>query len=249
MYPILISIGRIHIYTHGVMIVLGIILGSLVLYLLARKKGYKTGFLFDTIIYSIFGGLIGARLAYVIFYYNQFANFKEIFFIWYGGLISYGGIIGGLMVAWLILHFKKKNISAWFDIAIIGLMVGWAIGRIGCLLAGDSLGIVSASKLAIWGRLPTQLFESIWALIVVALCYWLIKQKENWGLPSGFIFWTGIAGYAIGRFAIDFFRDEQVIFWVLKAGQLFSLLVFLVAIFIIGMTIKRLKFNQVKKEP
>jgi len=248
MYPILFSIGRVHIYTHGVMIVLGIILGSVLLYLMAQKKGFETDFLFDTIVYSIFAGLIGARLAYIILYHNQFANFKEMLFIWYGGLTSFGGIICGFLVSWAILHYKKKPVGEWFDIGIIGFLVGWAVGRVGCLLAGDSLGIVSASKIAIWGRLPSQLFESIWAIILAAVCYFIYLKKSKWNLPDGFIFLAGVSGYAIGRFAIDFFRDEPLILNFLKASQIFSLLIFIIAAFIMGVMIKRLRTNSPRRE-
>jgi len=227
---------------------LGIIIGSLLLYLLAKKKDLETDFLFDTIVYSVFAGLIGARLAYIVIYHNQFASLKEMLFIWYGGLVSFGGMIGGFLVAWAILHYKKKPVGEWFDLGIIGFLVGWGIGRIGCLLAGDSLGIVSASKLAIWGRLPTQLFESLWVLIVAGACYWLSIKKPAWNLPDGFIFLAGIGGYAIGRFIIDFFRDEAAIFYSFKASQLASFLIFVIVAFMMGVMIKRLKTHHLREE-
>lgn len=225
MYPILFSIWKINVYTHGVFIALGSIFGGIVIYFLAKKASLKTNFIFDLIVFSIIGGLIGARLLYVIVYFHSFRNITEIFYIWYGGLISYGGIIGGLLVAALYLRVKKENILKWFDLGVVGLSIGWVFGRIGCFLSGDSFGLVSNSSLAIWGRLPTQLFESFWSLMIAVICYFGLNIQKKRNLPDGLIFALGIGLYSLGRFVIDFWRDEPFYLWHLKAGQLGSLVI------------------------
>lgn len=230
MYPILFTVGKVNVYTHGLMIVLGALIGGYLLYYLAKIRQLDTQFLFDLIIYSMLGGIIGARLLYVIIYYYQFASPLEMLYIWYGGLISYGGIAGGLLVAWLILKRKNQNIWQWFDIGIIGLLVGWAVGRIGCLLNGDSVGMIINSKIAIWGHLPTPIFESIWCLIVAGISYYLLKNKDKYVLPNGFIFWTSVGLYGLGRAVIDYFRDENSLLWILKSGQIGGLAILFIAI-------------------
>lgn len=241
MYPIIWHFGRLSIYTHGVMIALGAIAGGVILYLIARKQNYRTDFLFDIIVYSLFGGIIGAHILYVILYHNQFESFKEILFIWNGGLVSYGGIIGGFLVAWLFLYLKKENVLRWFDLGIIGLMIGWAFGRIGCLLNGDCVGIISAAKIAIWGRIPTQLFESIWVAVVALICYLGLKIKNERQLPDGIIFLAGIGLYALGRFVIDFWREETLFIWFMKASQFGSLVLLILTIIAIIILIKKEK--------
>ena len=126
----------------------------------------------------------------------------------------------------------------WFDIGIIGLFVGWAFGRIGCLLNGDSLGILSKSKIAIWGHLPTQIFESLWSVMIAILCFWLLRKKADLKLPDGIIFWIGMGSYGLGRFIIDFFIDENKIFFFLKPGQIGSLVILIIAIIVIYFTMK-----------
>jgi len=232
MYPILLSIGRVNVYTHGFMIALGAVLGGLVIYFLAKKDNLNIAILFDLIAYSLLGGLVGARLLYIVLYPSQFNGFWDMLAIWYGGLVSFGGLAVGLFIAWLFLKAKREPVYKWFDIGIIGLLGGWAIGRIGCLLNGDSLGIISASKIAIWGRLPTQLFESIWSLVVAGICFWLLAKKKAL-LPDGVIFWFGLGSYALGRFVIDFFLDENKIFLSLRPGQIGSLALFLLAFIIV----------------
>lgn len=239
MYPILVSIGGLNIYTHGLLIALGGLAGGFSIYYLAKRNSFKTNFIFDLIVYSLLGGLVGARILYVIIYYNQLNSFWEVFYIWYGGLISYGGFIGGLLIAALFLSIKKEKILAWFDIGIIGLNIGWFFGRLGCLLAGDSFGLVSGNKVAIWGRIPTQLFESILGLIIAVICYFGLKYKNNHRLPDGLVFLSGIGFYGIGRFIIDFWRDENIVLWQLKTGQLGSLFTILLAIISIIILLKK----------
>lgn len=232
MYPILFSIGSVNFYTHGVAIALGAFLGGLVIFYLAKKEGLSRKNLFDLLVYSLFLGIIGARIVYLIFYYYQFPNWKEMLLIWYGGLVSFGGIIGGFLAAGLILRKRGENILKWFDIGIIGLYVGWIFGKIGCLLSGDTLGIISQSKIAIWGQIPVALFEPIWAGLLIIGLYLLLVQKR-WQLKNGFIFLVGLAGYALGRFVIDFWRVGRIIILHLKSSQLASLGIILICLIII----------------
>lgn len=232
MYPILLSVGRINVYSHGLMIAIGAAIGGYLVYVLAKRRGLNTSILFDVIVYSLLGGLVGARLLYLILYPNQFSGFIAMISIWYGGLVSFGGIVAGLFIAWAILKAKKEPVSQWFDIGIIGLFVGWIFGRIGCLLNGDSLGIMSASKIAIWGRIPTQIFESILAMLITILCLWLLRKKADLKLPDGLIFLIGIGTYGLGRFIIDFYLDENNFFLFLNTSQIGSIILFLIALII-----------------
>jgi phosphatidylglycerol:prolipoprotein diacylglycerol transferase len=228
LYPILFSIGSVHIYTHGLLLVFGAIVGGLIIYSLTLKEKLSTKSLLDNLVFTLLGGIIGARIAYIIFYYNQFIGWKEFFIISYGGLISYGGIIGGLLVFYLILRYQHQRILEWFDLGIPGLMIGWAIGRIGCLLSGDSLGIKTASKIAIWGRVPTQLFESVFSILIGGFLVWLILSRFGKRFNEGSIFLAGLGLYSLGRFIIDFWRDESTLFWFIKPGQLVSVIILII---------------------
>lgn len=234
MYPILFSLGKVNFYTHGLMIAIGSILGGFVIFYLAKQEKLPTNFLFDLLVLSLFFGIIGARIAYVIYYYYQFENWYEMLFAWYGGLVSFGGILFGFLAAGLILKRKKQNILHWFDLGIIGLLMGWAFGRIGCLLSGDVQGIISTSGLAIWGRMPVALFESIWSIIIAGLLFCLYRFRRNFirRYPHGLIFFSGLALYAAGRFGIDFFRQENVVFFI-KTGQIASLIIFISAVLVL----------------
>ncbi|KKQ17524.1 MAG: Prolipoprotein diacylglyceryl transferase [Berkelbacteria bacterium GW2011_GWA1_36_9] len=234
MYPILFSLGQVNFYTHGLLIAIGCLIGGYFIYALARKEQLPTNFLFDLLVLSLLLGIVGARLAYVIAYYYQFGNWHEMFFLWYGGLVSFGGLIFGFLTAGLILKRKQQNILHWFDLGVIGLLIGWAFGRIGCFLSGDVFGIESTSRLSIWGTLPVALFEAIWSLMVAGILFYLYTVKRNFinQFPNGFIFYLGLALYTLGRFLIDFFRQEDV-FYILKGGQIASLVIFVSAVLIL----------------
>jgi phosphatidylglycerol:prolipoprotein diacylglycerol transferase len=229
MYPILFSFGKVIIYSHGVMVSLGMILGGLVLYRLAKLEKLKTGFILELLIYSIVGGLLGARALYLILYANQFTGWKQMLEIWNGGMVSFGGMAIALIVAYFYLKNKKQNIFHWFDLGIIAMAVGWAIGRIGCFLNGDSTGIPTPSILGIWGRYPTALFETVLLLAISIFCFWLYQRIKNiW--PSGLIFCLAIGLYGLGRFFIDFVQDEPIWFWHLRYGQIGSLILIILAL-------------------
>jgi len=94
------------------------------------------------------------------------------------------------------------------------------------------LGIVINSHLAIWGRIPVTIFESIWAILIAIFCYLLLLRKDKYFLPDGLIFLSGLGLYAFGRLGLDFLRDEDISFWIFKTGQVGSL-IFLIIIAII----------------
>lgn len=229
MYPILFSIGPINIYTHGLMMAIGVLVGGGIIFCLAKKEQMPRNFLFDLLIYVFFAGIIGARILYVIFYSDQFTYWREMFYIWNGGLISYGGIVGGFLVAAWILKRKKQDILRWFDIGIIGVLIGWAFGRLGCFFSGDIPGVDSSSWLAVRGQIPVSLFEAVWVLILGIFLYLLSQKKQEFlRRRSGLIFFLGMAGYFLGRFIIDFWRAEPIVLY-LKAGQIGALLLFLIS--------------------
>jgi len=232
MHPILFRIGQVNFYTHGLMIALGALVGGWVIYLLAKKEKLPTKSLIDLLVYSLFLGVIGARIVYLILYYYQFSNWHEAFYIWYGGLVSYGGMIGGFLTAGLILKKRRQNILKWFDIGIIGMLIGWSLGKIGCFLSGDIVGIASGSKIAIDGQIPVSLLESGWALVLALILIYLFIAKKDFfaRFRDGLIFFLGIGGYALGRFIIDFTRADNIFILSLKAGQIASLVVLLISI-------------------
>ncbi|MFN3966533.1 MAG: prolipoprotein diacylglyceryl transferase, partial [Endomicrobiia bacterium] len=94
MFPELLRIGPISIKTYGFFVAVGFLAGINYAKFLARKESIKPEIILDLSLYIIVSGLIGARILYVLLNWDFYRkNLIEIFFIWSGGLVLYGGII------------------------------------------------------------------------------------------------------------------------------------------------------------
>lgn len=228
MYPILLRTNNITIYSFGLFVILGILIGVIILYVLARKLDLKisNGKFFDYTIYVLFAGMIGARLFYIIFHITNFKNnFLQIITSWPAGLSFYGGLISGLFVMILLLR-KNKDILKWLDIGLISTMYGLAIGMFGCFLNGSYYGKpmnlsfgVTYTKLESFAINvlnqkvhATQLYEMIVVLIIATfLLIFVVKQKNR--LTAGITFFIGIIFYGIWKIINDYiflYKPEMI---------------------------------------
>jgi phosphatidylglycerol:prolipoprotein diacylglycerol transferase len=225
MYPELFRIGGLIFYTHGVLAVLGIIIGSLLIYLLAKKQRLKTDYLFDNIVYSVLAGIVFARVTYFIIYHEQFSNFREIFYLWQGGMVSYGGFIPGFIIFVLLLRAQKAELSKWLSIASIAFPVGLFWGRLGNIFAGEYSGVATTSSFSLGGLVPVPAYEAILLVMISAGLFLMYKKANRMFEKHAFAILT--MSYALGRFVIDFWRDENKILFNISLGQMVSLLLFI----------------------
>lgn len=225
MYPELFRIGGLIFYTHGVLAVLGIIIGSLIVYLLAKKQRLKTDYLFDNIVYSVLTGIVFARVTYFIIYHDQFSTFREIFYLWQGGMVSYGGFIPGFIVFVLLLRTQKVEISRWLSITSIAFPAGLFWGRLGNIFAGEYSGVATMSKFSLGGLVPVPAYEAILLALISAGLFLMYKKANKMFEKHAFAILA--MSYTFGRFIIDFWRDESKIFLNISLGQTVSLLLFI----------------------
>jgi len=230
-YPILFKIGGLTFYTHGVLAVLGIVVCAIIMDKLARGEHLDRTLLFDNIVWSILIGIIGARITYFLLYRDQFTATSQIFYLQNGGLVSFGGFIPAALVFYLLWKYQKQPVAKWFDILSVGFAAGMVLGRLGNLMAGEYAGVASGSRLAIAGVLPINVFEGIWVAIVAIILYLIYRRTKN--KIDGIIAWMCVFLYGLGRFVIDFWRDEKIIFWHLNLSQITSLILALIAAIII----------------
>lgn len=243
-HPIFLQIGGFTLYTHGIMAVLGIILGSYIIYLLAKREKLDTTYLFDNVVFAVLVGIIGARVSYFIMYRDQFSSFSEIFYLWQGGMVSYGGFIPGIITFVLLLRGQKAKINKWLPISSIGFMAGLILGRIGNIFAGEYAGIATTSKYNLGGYIPVTLYECL--LIVIILAVSSIIYAKNTYLKK-YLFVIFILLYTSGRFIIDFWRDESKVFLHISIGQIVSLLIFIITtIILITELVKERKSNGIR---
>jgi prolipoprotein diacylglyceryltransferase len=146
MHPTILSFGSVTIHSYGLMIAIGFGFGLVLMYFLGKREGLPAGRLMDLAFWVALGGIIGARLIYILIRWNEYitplvteGDFK-VFRIWQGGLTFYGGLLGGLLVGLILLRRWRLPVLQVMDIAGPALAVGQAFGRIGCLLAGCCWG-------------------------------------------------------------------------------------------------------------
>jgi phosphatidylglycerol:prolipoprotein diacylglycerol transferase len=129
------------IHTYGLMMVIGFITAIWVIRRLSRKITPDPQLITNAALYSLIAGVGGARLFYVIHYWDKFSNdLRSIFAIWNGGLELLGGVLLAITVIILYLIYHKLPIRQYLDILAIGLMAALIFGRIGCFLNGCCFG-------------------------------------------------------------------------------------------------------------
>lgn len=142
-------IGKtIPIHSYGFMMAIGFFVGIFVARWRAKKEGIDPNVISDLGIYVLCAGVIGSRLFFVIENFDEYSgHLLDIFKIYQGGLVFYGGLICSFVVLFIIV--KKRNLSALkiMDVLLPSVVLGLAFGRIGCFLNGCCYGDVASSSL------------------------------------------------------------------------------------------------------
>lgn len=250
MHPILFSIGPVVLYSYGAMMVLGFLLTIWLAGRAARKlppelRAISEEQVVDFTCWSLLGGIVGGRLLYVLLQWPFFAQAPlEVFALWHGGLVWYGGFFGGLLSGYGYTRAQGLNFLRVLDQFIPFGVLGHAVGRIGCFLNGCCYG----KPTDLWcgvdfsgqGQrvLPTQLFETIG----LSLLFLILRRLQRPALlrQSGRVFGCYLSGYGLLRFVLEFMRgDQHPWFAGLTLQQLICIIVFLAGLALIRRRDKR----------
>lgn len=223
MRPVLLQFGDFKLYSFGLMAALAMIVPGLVLVRpLIRRRGVSADFAYELIVAAGVGGFVGARIYYLIENYAAIkadfwgTAFGGIGFVWYGGLI--GGFLA--VVGWTLVRHIPLDVIA--NAMAPAVAMGYAIGRIGCQLAGDGdYGKVSGLPWAMGyphGTVPTPPGERvqptpIYEVIVMSFVVWILWRlatrydKSGWWTFGWFLILS-----AVERFAVELVRRNPVWF-------------------------------------
>jgi phosphatidylglycerol---prolipoprotein diacylglyceryl transferase len=230
-YPLTIHLGPVTITGFGLMMMLAFILAGWAIQLELRRRGFDEEYAADIVIGAVIGGLVGAKLWYVVL--TGEGPFSRGGFVWYGGFL--GGVLGVLFNSWR----KRVPIALTADLVAPALALGYAVGRVGCFVVGDDYGIPTSLPWAVKFPLglppttvanltqfhvtfppgtnpatlvavhPTEVYETILMLLATA---WLWRRR-NHQHATGWLFACYLLIAGVERFAIEFLRakDDRVL--------------------------------------
>ncbi len=254
MFRILAHIGPLTLYAYGAMLALAFVCGTLLAVRRASRQGIPAEQVVDLVFIILAASLAGARLLFVALNWDYYAaHLLDIFKLWEGGLVFYGGLISGAAAA--VWYLRKKRLPVWTfaDIIAPSIGLGIAFGRLGCFLNGCCYGHISpgfglcfpardnppvfAEQLAAGliapdaacslPVIPTQLYDALAGLAIMFILLGLERYKKF----EGALFWFLVFFYSVSRFMTEIFRSYEANFRFscLTVSQLISVVLFCVS--------------------
>ncbi|HUL02514.1 MAG TPA: prolipoprotein diacylglyceryl transferase [Gemmatimonadales bacterium] len=228
-YPLVLRLGPLSLTGYGLMMMAGFLMAGWAMQLDLRQRGFDEEYAADIVVAAVIGGLVGAKLWYVIVAGDLDALFRRGGFVWYGGLI--GGVVAVLLNGW------RLGVPARYTMEIAGapLALGYAIGRVGCFLVNDDYGIPTSlpwgvkfphglppSTVAELQRLnvtfpagtdpnmvvavhPTQIYETV-LMFLVFVWLWQLRSHRH---AVGWRFGVYLLLAAVERFLVEFVRAKD----------------------------------------
>jgi phosphatidylglycerol:prolipoprotein diacylglycerol transferase len=135
-----IHVGPLAIRPHGVLIAAGFLAGALLMRRATRKAGIADETLWRILEWSLVGGLVGMRVAWLAGNWDEVESIVDVFAVWHGGMSLLGGLAGGVLVGGFMVRRAGLPLVPMLDMAAPGIALGIAIGRVSDLIIGDHLG-------------------------------------------------------------------------------------------------------------
>ncbi|RXZ78735.1 prolipoprotein diacylglyceryl transferase [Paenibacillaceae bacterium] len=230
--PIAFQLGPIPVHWYGVILGSAALIGLLLAVQEGKRFGLSPDFFMDLLLLGVPSAIIGARIYYVAFKWDEYRdNWVDIFKIWNGGIAIYGALIGAILCG--IIYFKRKGYNFWriADICAPGLIVGQMIGRWGNFINQEAYGgetsesflreslhlpgwivdqmwVVNQAGEGAYHH-PAFLYESLWSFVGLILLFILRRQSF---LRAGELLMSYFIWYSIGRFFIEGVRTDSLAF-------------------------------------
>jgi phosphatidylglycerol:prolipoprotein diacylglycerol transferase len=244
-HPFSYSFGALSFTGFGLAVLLAFVIAQLICQRELVRRGHDAEYIGDLVFAAVVGGLVGAKLYYVIL-------MGDVSTLWSrGGFVFWGGLIGGILAVLAVIRKKGLNMQRIADVAGIGIAAAYAVGRTGCWAVGDDYGRPWNSALAVKfpegappstaGNMhamfgtpipagvspdtvlsvyPTQLLEVALG-VVMFLVLWRLRDHKH---AEGWLFGVYMVLAGIERFVVEFLRaKDDRFFGGLTMAQLIAL--------------------------
>jgi phosphatidylglycerol:prolipoprotein diacylglycerol transferase len=236
MLPVLFRVGPFPVHSWGVFLMLGFLLATARTVKNARRYRIPADAVWDIALWGLLGGVVGARLVYVLLSWGEFAkNPLSALHLWEGGMTFYGGLFGGILAG--VLACRARGVDVWdmADLAALAFPIGYAFGRVGCFLNGCCYGgqcdiswLAARFHTADGGLTAPSHPAQLYSALAGVLMYALLVPLENRRRFRGQLMLAFLFVYSVYRFLIEFVREgvtaQTTSLLGLTQGQVASLL-------------------------
>jgi phosphatidylglycerol:prolipoprotein diacylglycerol transferase len=245
--PILFELGPLTIRWYGLLIASAVLIGVMLSQSLAKRRRINPDLIGDLAIWLVIAAIPCARLYYVIFQWQDYAQHPaDIVAIWKGGIAIHGAILGGTLATLLFARFHKISVWQLADVIVPALALGQAIGRWGNFFNSEAFGrptnlpwklyIPPSSRpieyLDYEYFHPTFLYESLWNLLVfgllIFLFFWGWRHRDRFKV--GTLSLVYLIAYSIGRFWVEGLRTDSLMLGPLRMAQVISIVLIVVGV-------------------
>ena len=218
MFPTIFEFGPVTLRTYGLLVAAGLFFGLRYMLSRANRFSITKDSVYDAVLFAVLFGIIGARLNYVVVEWDLYAgNLIDIFKVWQGGLVYYGGFVSAAGTIFFFAARRKINIWKLTDIFAPAVALGHVFGRLGCFFAGCCYGrechlpwaveYTSSAALAPTGISlhPVQLYEAAGNFVIFLFLDGFLRRNNR----PGRVLAMYLALYSALRFAVEFFRGDE----------------------------------------
>jgi phosphatidylglycerol:prolipoprotein diacylglycerol transferase len=252
---IAVHVGPLTLRWYGILMAAAMAVGLWLAHRDALRRGIDPEPLLKASELALLGGLVGARLYYVLFNLDYYARLPaKIFAVWEGGLAIHGGVIGGLVVGGGYAWMRRLPLWTYLDIAAPSLAIGQAIGRWGNFFNEEAFGTPTDVPWKLYispGHRPleytqrdffhpTFLYESVWDAIVFALL--VLAFRRALARAPGALFLTYLGLYSLGRFFTEALRTDALMLGPIRIAQLVSLAGIVAALVWVPVLLRRSRY-------
>jgi phosphatidylglycerol:prolipoprotein diacylglycerol transferase len=223
------ELGPLLLTWHGVFTAVGIGAAVLITAFFARRRGILEDDIYNIALVAIPGGIIGARVLFVIENWAFFQdNLRDILSVNEGGISVYGGLIGGALAGWAFAWWRKYRMRAISDCVAFGLLAGLSIGRIGDYINGEHIAKTTDLPWAFCYTHPNTLQEPIcgpgltggqpvhpvaglYEPLLMIVMFGVLLFLRTRIAKDGYLFWIFVAMYALMRFFLSYLRTNEAV--------------------------------------